>query len=181
MDYLTIIEKYYIDLPKAKHILIEHSKAIVSKAKEIAGNRPDLILDLQFVEEATMIHDIGMFKTNAPDLGCYGKLPYICHGYLGRELIENEGFPKHALVCERHTGTGLSKQEIIKADLPIPIREMMPVSIEEKLICLADKFFSKSNPDLYEEKTIAQIEKSISKYGDKKVQELHSLLSFFGL
>ena len=181
MDYLTIIEKYYKELPKAKHILIEHSKAIVAKAKEIADNRPDLNLDMQFVEEATMVHDIGMFNTNAPDLGCYGELPYICHGYIGKEIIENEGFPKHALVCERHTGTGLSKKEIIEADLPIPKREMMPVSNEEKLICLADKFFSKSKPDLYEEKTIAKIEKSISKYGERKVMELHALLSFFGL
>ena len=74
------------------------------------------------------------------------KYPYICHGYLGAELVRKEGFPKHALVCERHTGAGLSLQNIIQQDLPVPHREMTPVSLEEQIICFADKF-SKSKLD----------------------------------
>ena len=69
--------------------------------------------------------------------------PIFCHGYLGAELVRKEGFPKHALVCERHTGAGLSLQNIIQQDLPVPHREMTPVSLEEQIICFADKFFFK--------------------------------------
>ena len=44
--------------------------------------------------------------------GCYGDKDYICHGYLGRALLEKEGLPAHALVCERHVGVGLSISDI---------------------------------------------------------------------
>jgi len=55
---------------------------------------------LGFIEEAALLHDIGIFNTNLPKIGCYGRHPYISHGYLGRELLENEGLAAHALVCE---------------------------------------------------------------------------------
>ena len=90
---------------------------------------------------------------------------YICHGYLGAELVRKEGFPKHALVCERHTGAGLSLQNIIQQDLPVPHREMTPVSLEEQIICFADKFFSKSKLD--HEKGIEKARKSVARYGEE--------------
>ena len=90
-----------------------------------------------------MLHDIGIFLTDAPGIFCFGDKPYICHGYLGADLLREEGFPRHALVCERHTGAGISAESIIKQDLPIPHREMLPVSMEEQVICFADKFFQK--------------------------------------
>ncbi len=59
-----------------------------------------------------MLHDIGIFLTNAPHIGCYGDKPYICHGYLGREILDKEGLPGHAMVCERHVGAGLTVTDI---------------------------------------------------------------------
>ena len=61
-------------------------------------------------------------------------------------------FPRHALVCERHTGAGLSLKDIMDQKLPVPPREMLPVSMEEQVICFADKFFSKTHLD--REKTV---------------------------
>ena len=61
-----------------------------------------------------MLHDIGIFLTHAPQIGCHGDKPYICHGYLGRELLEKEGFPRHAIVCETHVGVGLTIADIEK-------------------------------------------------------------------
>ena len=57
--------------------------------------------------------------------------------------MRKEGFPRHALVCERHTGAGISLQSIIDQQLPVPHRDMVPVSLEEQVICFADKFFFK--------------------------------------
>ena len=106
--------------------------------------------------------------TYAPDLYCDGDLPYICHGYLGSELLQKEGYPKHAMVCERHTGTGLSLEHIIKEDLPIPHREMLPISLEEEIICFADKFFSKTH--LGEERNIKKARNKLQKYGEETVE-----------
>ena len=115
-----------------------------------------------------MLHDIGIFLTDAEPIHCFGKYHYLCHGYLGADLLRNEGLPRHALVAERHTGTGLTLKQILERDLPLPHRDMVPVSIEEKIVCFADKFFSKTRP--YEEKTVLQAEKSLAKFGQEGVE-----------
>ena len=102
---------------------------MADKALDIARNHPELDLDLQFVEEAAMLHDIGVFLCNAPGIECFGDAPYICHGTLGAELLNEAGFSRHALVCERHTGAGLSLRQIEVQNLPVPHRELMPVSM----------------------------------------------------
>ncbi len=70
--------------------------------------------------------------------------------------------------CERHTGTGLSLETILNRDLPIPKRDMRPQSLEEKIICFADKFFSKSQ--LGKEKPLKKVRQSLSRHGWHQVE-----------
>jgi len=126
-----------------------------------------------------MLHDIGIFLTKAFHIGCYGEKPYVCHGYLGREILEKEGLPSHALVCERHVGTGLTKTDIESGNLALPRRSMTPVTLEEKIICFSDKFYSKRKEDSRDEKTISEIRKELSRYGERKVQQFDEWLIFF--
>lgn len=114
-----------------------------------------------------MLHDIGIFRCYAAGIQCFGTEPYICHGRIGAELLRSEGFPRHARVCERHTGAGITKAQIIAQNLPLPQQDFLPETMEEKVICYADKFFSKTHLD--REKTIEQAEKSLSKFGDEGV------------
>lgn len=114
-----------------------------------------------------MLHDIGIFKCDAAGIQCFGTEPYICHGRIGAELLRSEGFPRHARVCERHTGAGITKAQVIAQNLPLPQQDFLPETMEEKVICYADKFFSKMHLD--REKTIEQAEKSLSKFGDEGV------------
>lgn len=87
---------------------------------------------------------------------------------MGADLIRGEGYPRHALVCERHTGAGLSLEGIIAQDLPVPYREMVPVSLEEQAICFADKFYSKTH--LEKEKSVEKARKSLERYGEEGVR-----------
>lgn len=167
MDALAIINKYYPEDNELKHILLTHSRSVADKALWIAERHPELELDRTFLEEAALLHDIGVFLTDAPGIHCHGTHPYICHGYLGSQLLQKEGFPKHAMVCERHTGAGLSLKSIVEQNLPVPHREMLPVSLEEQVICFADKFFSKTR--LNEEKTMERALKSLSKFGEEGI------------
>ena len=80
-----------------------------------------------------MLHDIGIFLCDAPGIACHGKEPYICHGRLGAELLRQAGYPRHARVCERHTGAGLTKAEIVAQHLPIPAQDFLPETLEERL------------------------------------------------
>lgn len=169
MNPTNIIKKYYTENTPLYNILINHSTDVTNKALSIAEKHPELNIDTTFVKEAGMLHDIGIFMTNAPSIECYGENTYISHGYLGSELLEKEGYPKHALVCERHTGAGLMLNEIIEQNIPIPHREMMPISIEEQVICFSDCFFSKTH--LGEERSVEQVRKKLSKYGDRSIEQ----------
>lgn len=179
MNAEEIINRYYTPGSPLWFTLTEHSKAVRDKALELAANHPELNADAAFISEAAMLHDIGIYLTNAPDLHCFGNKPYICHGYLGRELLEKEGYPVHALVCERHTGTGLSLSDIQVQNLPVPHRSMLPVSVEEQIICFADKFYSKSG-ELTKPKRIEEILKSTAKYGEHQVQQFMVWCDMFG-
>jgi len=174
---VDIIKKYYQEETELYRILLEHSFAVTDKSLFIAQMHPEMNLDATFIYEAAMLHDIGIFKTNAVDIYCHGELPYICHGYQGSDLLIAEGFPRHALVCERHTGVGLSLEHIIKYNLPIPKRDMLPESQEEQLICFADKFFSKLNPE--KEKSIDKVRKNLSKYGEDSLKKFDNWCNLF--
>ena len=111
---LDIIRKYYMLDSLAGQSLLIHSQLVRDKAQSLAIRHPEMDLDIPFIQEAAMLHDIGIFLTKAPDIGCFGEHPYICHGYLGADLLRTEGLPRHALVCERHTGAGISLEMIKK-------------------------------------------------------------------
>jgi uncharacterized protein len=138
-----LIDAHYRTDPDLRTRLIRHSRAVADKALSIARSLDRLELDLVFIEEAAMLHDIGIYRTKAPKIGCYGSAPYIRHGVLGREILDKAGMPQHALVCERHVGAGITAAEIKAGRLPLPIRDMVPLSSEEKIICLADTLFSR--------------------------------------
>ncbi len=165
MNPFDIIARYYDPASDAGSRLIRHSEAVAEKALFIAKNRVCRKPDLQFIKDAALLHDIGIFYTNAPSIGCLGTSPYVCHGYLGRALMEELGFPRHALVCERHVGAGLSADEISTYHLPLPVRDMVPETLEEEIVCYADKFFSKNGENTEKELPMAAVMAKIKTYG----------------
>ena len=164
-----IIKKYYPVGTEIHYILMEHSEQVRNKALKIAANHPTLHFDTEFISQAAMLHDIGMFRCDAPRIHCHGLHQYIEHGYLGADLLREEGLPRHALVAERHTGVGLSLETIKRTGLPLPHRDMVPISLEEQLICYADKFYSKTQ--LEDEHTLERIRTSLKRFGDAEVAQ----------
>lgn len=173
MDYYALIDKYYGDNAELRDILVRHSTAVANKALAIADAHPELRLDRRFLLEAAMLHDIGIIRTDAPDIKCFGTEPYIRHGVIGAEMMRAEGYPRHARVCERHTGAGLSQKEIERQGLPLPHTDLLPETTEEQVVCYADKFFSKTRLDT--EKTIAQAERSVAKHGEEGLRRFKEM------
>lgn len=134
------------DNPSLLRLLTIHSRCVAQKSLDIARRLQSrgIDVDTEFIYQAAMLHDIGIVSCDAPSIYCYGSQPYIRHGIIGAETLRAEGLPRHALVCERHTGAGLTLNDIISQNLPLPHHDYCPLSIEEKIICYADKFFSKS-------------------------------------
>lgn len=177
MDVQAVFNKYYQPGTPLYNSVWSHSRLVADKALQLVQAHPELEIDLDFVYEAAMIHDIGVFLTDAPSIYCTGDQPYICHGVLGADLMRADGYPRHALVCERHTGTGLTVADIIAQNLPLPHRDMCPVSLEEKLVCFADKFYSKSNPD--REKPLDKVRKSVARYGEDSLRRFEEMAALF--
>jgi uncharacterized protein len=164
---------------KALEIVLEHSRHVAGLALEVAGRLALAGNDQVFIEEASLLHDIGVCQVHAPGLGLHGTHPYIMHGVLGRAILDKEGYPLHALVCERHTGVGLTCEEIIRQRLPLPHRDMCPQSLSERIICFADLFYSKTPGRLGERKSVAQVRKKLIPFGEEKVVVFDSWLSQF--
>lgn len=173
-----IIDEYYPCDNELKHIYLVHARKVAALALEMAARHPELNMDVQFIEEAAMLHDIGIFLTNAPRIYCFGDKPYICHGYLGAELLRSLGYPRHAAVCERHTGTGLLKEQIALNGWPLPQRDFVPVTLEEQLICFADKFYSKTKY-LEQARTYEQVVESMRKISDESVKKVEYWAKIF--
>lgn len=173
----ALIDKYYHDNAPLHHILLTHSTAVAEMAVNIVRRHPELGADEAFVREAAMLHDIGIFLTDAPSIHCFGKEPYIRHGLLGAELLRAEGLPLHARVAERHTGTGLTAETIRIQQLPLPPEDFSPESIEEQIICYADKFFSKSH--LERVRTPEQTLLSLQKYGAEGIARMRLWMQRF--
>lgn len=169
---LELIKRYYQPYTAAYHILRTHSEQVANKSVEIATRlnqklKSELI-DLDFIREAALLHDIGIYAVYAPQLGCFGQHPYLQHGVIGAQLLNAEMMPKHANVCERHIGVGLTASEIVTQKLPLPAQDYLPQTMEEQIITYADLFFSKNPNKLTQEKTSSSVRQTVTYYGDEK-------------
>ena len=179
MDTINIIKEFYDPRSNLYNILLTHSKLVTEKALKIAEKNSHLNPDMHFIEEAAMLHDIGIFLTDAPQIGCNGEHPYIYHGYLGGEILRKKGFDKHARVCESHPGTGISAKAIIDHRLNLPKKDMIPATVEEQIICFADKFYSKTACPLSKEISIQNIIETLGTYGGDQVATFNSWMKRF--
>lgn len=176
------IEDYIIDhfYPKGdndalRELLLVHSRCVAEAALEVCREHPELGADEEVVRTGAMLHDIGIVRCDAPSIHCFGSEPYIKHGPIGAEMLEeyrkgcslsnalnkNQDcrpddvfLKKMERICARHTGTGLPGLE--------------PETTEEKIVCYADKFFSKTRPE--RRKTYYEALRSLEKFGQPGVE-----------
>jgi len=170
LDPLKLLEKFYPPGTLAHRALVRHSRRVAAHAVTVARHLAVTVpVDVRFVEEAALLHDIGILHTDAPEIGCFGPLPYLAHASKGREMLEAEGLPRHALVCERHVGVGLTAAEIIALKLPLPPREMLPLTLEEEIVAYADLFYSKNPVEQDRPRAVAEVRAKLAGYGTQKV------------
>lgn len=170
----ALLKREYPASDPAYPIFVEHSHAVADLACRIAervGARTDFVL------EAAWLHDLGIRYTRAPGIHCYGEDPYLRHGLIGRELCEKVGLTEHALVCERHVGTGLTAGEIEEQGLPLPSRDMLCQTREERIVCYADQFFSKSSPQALE---LEEVRRRVGRHGVAPLQRFERMHREFG-
>ena len=202
MNPYDIIYHFYPYDTVLRRLLILHSEKVRDKAFAILEtarqNNPSpelLSIDEQLVNDGALLHDLGIGRTYGPGIHCEGNEPYICHGIIGarmlRELIEGNRCSEFSVeparleqiarICERHTGAGLTVRDIVEQNLPItPPRDPVPEMLEEKLVCLADKFYSKSG-DPSKEKDLERVKRSMMKFGADSTARFEELCRLFSV
>jgi len=178
-----VLLRFYPEDTPLRRLLLKHSFQVRAKALAIAKAAPEVRADLELVSDGAMLHDVGICRCHAPGILCEGEAPYIAHGIIGAEMLRSCGIPDRerlaalARICERHTGSGLTAEDIRSQNLPIPEGEYLPETPEEKLICLADKFFSKSGD--MQEKPFSKVQRSMAKFGADSAARFEALCRFW--
>jgi len=104
-----------------------HSEKVAEKALEIANKIKKAKVDLDLIEIGALLHDIGRTKTHG-----------FKHALIGGKILRQRGFSeKLARICETHILGGLDKDDA--KNFGLPEKDFLPKTLEEKIICLADK------------------------------------------
>ncbi|MFZ7125541.1 MAG: HD domain-containing protein [Desulfobacterales bacterium] len=180
LDVRSLIGEFCPPGSRTFDILMRHGDLVAEKALAAANRVAHLKPDREFLLEAAYLHDIGIMGTHTPELGCQGTDPYLRHGVIGRGMLEAAGMPRHALVCERHVGVGITAEEIRNRRLPLPERDMAPVSLEEQIVCYADKFFSKDGQRIAVKRTAKDVRNHLARFGPHQVAIFDRWHSTFG-
>ena len=81
IDYEQILKKYCGDNTELYQILMTHSRQVADRALTILSAHPQWVesgeVDPVFVEEAAMLHDVGVVLCNAPKIHSLGTHAYI--------------------------------------------------------------------------------------------------------
>lgn len=163
MTALDIITHFYAENAPLYALLLHHSRQVRDHALRVVDAHPELGLNRQLIDDGAMLHDIGIIRCDAPGIHCHGTEPYLHHGPIGAEMLRSlpaemqqlaSPLDDLARICERHTGTGLPGYE--------------PETLEEQVVCYADKFYSKSHPE--RERNAEQTAQMLSKFGDASVE-----------
>lgn len=138
---------------KVPYHVRRHSLKVAEKALNIAEKITKIKIDLDLIEIGALLHDIGRSKTHG-----------FKHALIGGKILRDLGFPEElARICETHILGGLDKEDAKAVDLPE--RDFLPNSIEEKIICLADKHMAGTREVSIEQR----FKKWFLKYGKTKI------------
>lgn len=178
MIWREVFRHCYPEDTDLRRILLQHSQSVAIKSLQIVSLHPELKANRDFIINAAMLHDIGIKFCDAPGIYCHGDKPYIQHGIMGARTLRELGIEeRYARVCERHTGTGITRADIEDRQLPLPSADYLPETIEEQIICYADKFFSKSH--LERTKTIDQARNSLLKFSEEGLNRFDKWIKMF--
>ncbi|MFR9727146.1 HD domain-containing protein [Streptomyces sp. MS19] len=135
-------------------------------------------VDRDLVRAGCLLHDIGVYRLYGPD-GTLDHARYVRHGLLGEELLRAEGCPEELCrIASHHTGVGITREEVVGRALPLPPRDFLAETAEERLVMYADKFHTKSDPPSF--LTADEYASRVRRFGEGKVAGFASLRAEFG-
>ncbi len=120
--------------------------------------------DVALVEAGALLHDIGRCRTHG-----------IFHAIEGVRIAKKLKLPDEIVkIIERHIGAGLTKDEAKK--LGLPVKDYLPITLEEKIVCHADNLINNNKKQKIEKQIEKALKKNQKEYAIRLVS-LHKELS----
>jgi len=123
-DALRIHRKY-----GSVPVIVEHCRAVERVARIIASEltRGGVAVDERVIQAGALLHDVGRTRVQT-----------VRHGYEGAEILRKEGVDERVVeVVKRHVGAGITREEARR--LGLPEGDYVPRTLEQKVVCFADK------------------------------------------
>jgi uncharacterized protein len=142
--------------------VIAHCQAVALLALELAEKfkTKNYSVNLELVEAGALLHDLGRSKTHS-----------VHHAFEGMKLAQAEGLPEEVIcIIKRHVGAGITAEEAEWLGWPKDI--YVPQSLEEKIVCYADKCIG-SDERIPVEATIKQLHDQKLYDAAERVRKLH--------
>lgn len=143
--------------------IIAHCQAVTLLALELAEKirAKNYTIDIALIEAGALLHDLGRAKTHS-----------VNHAIEGTQLAQVEDLPD-SIICiiKRHVGAGITTEEA--EELKWPKDNYIPQTLEEKIVCYADKCIS-GTKRIPVETTIKQLQDKKLDAAAKRVRELHN-------
>lgn len=176
-DQIVALHKKYAPNDEAFDLVFTHCQIVWSVAEQLI-NAGNFDIDKELIKAACLVHDIGVYQLYLPD-GTIDHKNYISHGAHGYDILKEEGFDeKFCRFASHHTGVGLSKDEIVEENLPLPHEDFYAETSEEELVMYSDKFHTKSTPPkLMKADTYAKV---VRKFGEEKEMRFRDMRQRYG-
>jgi uncharacterized protein len=142
--------------------VVRHVEAVSELACEIAEacRRKGYHVNLKLVEIGGLLHDIGRSKTHS-----------VHHAIVGAEIARSLGLPEPVIsIIKKHVGGGITAREAKKLGWPKDI--YVPQTLEEKIVCYADKLIEGSRR-VPVEKTIERLSQELPLGATERIWKLH--------
>jgi uncharacterized protein len=174
---IRALHEQHAPTPEALDLVYTHCVIVCGIAEQLHA-RSGAGASLDLVRAGCLLHDVGVYRLY-DDAGRLDHANYLRHGILGHELLRQEGFPE--VICRfasHHTGVGLSREDVLRQELPLPPGDYLAETPEETLVMYADKFHSKTKPPAL--LTADAYAASVRRFGQDKVAAFESMRATFG-
>jgi uncharacterized protein len=176
-DAIRSLHERYAPSREAFEVVWTHCRIVCEIAEQLMQGG-GLDVDKDLVRAGCLLHDIGVYRLYGPS-GKIDYAGYLRHGVLGHEILRDEGFSEEICrFCSHHTGVGLTRDDVRRQGLPLPVADYLAESGEERLVMYADKFHSKTDPPTFvSADTYAA---RVRRYGDDKVPVFEAMRASLG-
>ena len=176
---ILALHERHAPTPEALDVVYTHCRIVCDIAEQLhAAAGVDADMGMGMARAGALVHDVGVYRLYDA-AGRLDHAGYIRHGLLGYGLLRDEGLPE--AVCRfavRHTGVGITREDVLRQELPLPPADYIAETPEETLVMYADKFHTKTAPPAF--LTAAAYAASVRRFGADKVAAFEAMRAVFG-